>query len=148
MILSMGENEFSVAIIDNFFPGVFRLHFQEQLSEQRPVRFIYQGRVLDNDNHTLQELGVGADHAIHIHIGRPRPLGDQQTQNIGPQPPGQMLDLSQLLLPLFGLIIAVCWVCMFCFPHVFTLLTKVLLFVLSLVYVFMTYTMTRTSAAE
>jgi hypothetical protein len=122
-----------------------RMHFQEQLSERRPVRFIYQGRVLENDAQTLQELGVGAHHAIHIHIGRPRPLNGQDNQNIGPQPPGQMLDISQLFLPLFGLIIAICWVSMFCFPYVFTLVTKILLFVLSLVYVFLTYIMTRTN---
>ncbi|CAI7988628.1 hypothetical protein GBAR_LOCUS24, partial [Geodia barretti] len=35
-----------------------RMHFQEQLSERRPIRFIYQGRVLENDAQTLQELGA------------------------------------------------------------------------------------------
>jgi hypothetical protein len=120
-------------------------YFQAQLAEHRPVRFIYQGRVLDADAQTLQDLNIGPNHAIHIHIGRPRPRGGEGTP-VGPQPPGQMLDLSQLFLPLFGLILAICWVSMFTFPDVFSLLTKVLLFVLSLVYVFMTYAMTRTAA--
>ena len=129
-------------------PSLSRAHFQEQLAERRPVRFIYQGRVLDSDAQTLQELAIGTLHAIHVHIGRPRPLGSEGTPNIGPRPPGEMLDISQLLLPLFGLIIAICWVSMFCFPDVFSLLSKFLLFLLSLVYVFMTFTMTRTNAAD
>lgn len=117
----------------------YSTYFQEELTEHRPVRFIYQGRVLDNDTQTLQDLEIGSNHAIHVHIGRSRPHDTEGTQNFGPQPPGEMLDLSQLFLPLFGLIVAICWVCMFCFPNVFTLLTKILLFILSIVYMFLAY---------
>ena len=122
-----------------------RTYFQEQLAEHRPVRFIYQGRVLNNDSLTLQDLEIGSQHAIHVHIGRPRPPDTEGAQNFGPQPPREMLDLSRLFFPLFGLILAICWVSLFCYPHVFSLLTKVLLFILSLAYVFMTYASTWTT---
>jgi hypothetical protein len=125
-----------------------RTYFQEQLAQHRPVRFIYQGRVLDNDNQTLHDLEIGPHHAIHVHIGRPRPIESEGAQDFGPQQPGGMLDLSHLFLPLFGLILAICWVCMFCFPDIFSLLTKVLLFILSLVYVFMVYVSTRATPTE
>ena len=129
------------------FP-LHRTYFQEQLAQHRPVRFIYQGRVLDNDNQTLRGLEIGSNHAIHVHIGRPRPFGSEGTQEFGPQQPGVMPDLSHLFLPLFGVILAICWVSMFCFPHIFSLFTKVLLFILSLGYVFMAYVSTRATPTE
>lgn len=125
-----------------------RTYFQEQLAEHRPVRFIYQGRVLDNDNQTLQDLEIGSDHAIHVHIGRPRPPGTDGGQHFGPRPPSDMLDISRWFFPLLGLILAICWVGMFCFPRVFSLLSKVFLFILSLGYVFMAYVSTQTTHTE
>lgn len=127
---------------------ICRTYFQEQLAGHRPVRFIYQGRVLDNDNQTLQDLDIGSNHAIHVHIGRPRPPGTEGGQNFGLHPPSDMLDISRWFFPLLGLILSICWVGMFCFPHVFSLLSKVLLFILSLGYVFMAYVSTQTAHAE
>ena len=63
-----------------------------------------------------------------ITIGTPE---DRQEQDV--------LDISGLFVPLFGVILAATWVAMFCFPDVFSLMSKLFLFALSTGYVLLTY---------
>ena len=109
-------------------------HFQAELSQNCPVRFIYQGRIIPDETN-VGSLGIAEGGAIHIHIGRPRPQGAPPT-NVAPM---QQLDLSQYFLPLLGLILGVVWMVMLMYPYVFTFFTKVFLFGLSFGYVVLTY---------
>jgi hypothetical protein len=101
------------------------------------VKFIYRGRIIVDDNATLRSLGIGDGGAMHVHVGRPHPPGTP------PQPPPvEMPDLSWLFVPLFGVILAIVWGCMLLFPDVFTLMSKLFLFLLSVGYVILTYVST------
>lgn len=105
-----------------------------ELSEHRPVKFIYQGRVLSEGSATLRDLNIGDGGAMHVHVGRPHPPGTP------PEPPEpEMLDLSRFFVPLFSAILAIVWGAMLLYPHVFTLLSKLFLFLLSLGYVVLVY---------
>ena len=119
-----------------------RSHFQQELDQNCPVRFIYQGRVLNDDSVSLQHLGIADGSAVHIHIGRPRPQGQQANQPANAD--ADFLDLSHLFVPLFGVILAIVWVAMLCYPYIFSLVTKLFLFALSLGYVMLTYVTTFT----
>ena len=78
---------------------------------------------------------MGNQGVIHFHIGRPQPTEahEENRQEI------EMLDLSKFFIPLFGLILAIVWVFLLIYPYVFSTLTKIFLYVLSLGYVYLTY---------
>lgn len=119
------------------FSHLCSAYFHVELSEYRPVKFIYQGRVLSDDNSTLRGLGIGDGGAMHVLVGRPHPPGTP------PEPPEpEMPDLSRFFVPLFGVILAIVWGVMLLYPEVFTLLSKLFLFLLSLGYVVLTYVST------
>lgn len=114
-----------------------RTYYHDEVSEYRAVKFIYQGRVIEDDNATLSQLSIGSGGAMHVHVGRPRPPG------MPPQPQEpESLDLSSYFVPLFGVILAVVWVVMLLYPYVFTFISKLFLFALSLGYVILSYVST------
>ena len=110
-------------------------YFQSEISQNRPVRFIYRGRVLSEDTLMLEQLEMGNQGAIHVHVGRPQPTETHEEN----QQETEMLDLSKLFIPLFGLILAIVWVLLLIYPYVFSTLTKIFLYGLSLGYVYLTY---------
>ncbi len=112
----------------------YSTYFQEQLAEGRLVRFIYRGSVLADDLLSLEQLGIGDNGALHVHVGRPRPR-----DGTGEQGEEDFLDLSRLFVPLFGVVLGVVWVCLLMYPYVFTFVTKLMLFCLSLGYVYLAY---------
>ncbi len=97
------------------------------------MKFIYQGRVLVDDTTTLRDLNIGNGGAMHVHVGRPHPPGTPNND----QP--EVLDLSQFFVPLFGVILGIVWVCMLIYPYVFSLMSKLFLFLLSTGYVILAY---------
>ena len=116
-----------------------RAHFQEELAQSRPVLFILRGQPLQDVTQTLQQLGIADNTALHVHVGQPQV--PRPPQEVGPDQVD--FDLSRLFLPLLGLVLGVVWVLLLSFPHVFSTLTKLLLFALSLGYVFLAYSSTR-----
>ena len=116
----------------SFFPLVFSNHFRTELSQNKAVRFIYQGRLVPDDT-TIANLGITGGGAMHVHVGRPQ-------QNQGHAPPAeQQTDLSRMFLPMLGLILGIVWMAMLNFPYIFTFFTKLFLFALSFGYVMLTY---------
>ena len=107
-----------------------RVHFSQEFSENRPVKFIYQGRVLNDDYATLRSLNITDGCPVHVHVGRPRDTPQQRAEN-EQRHANEFLDLSRYFVPLFGVIIGIAWVGLFCYPSVFTLITKLFLFFLS-----------------
>ena len=89
---------------------------------------------MDDDTQTLEELEIRHNCAVHVHIGRPRPQGVPEERG-----EEEVLDLSRLFIPLFGVILGICWVSLLLYPQVFSLMTKGFLFVLSLGYVYLAY---------
>ena len=88
---------------------------------------------------TLQQLGVTNNSAIHVHISQPRTQTAEQEPAANQTDENEILDLSNLFVPLFGVILGIVWVCFFMWPNVFSLITKISLFALSLGYVVLTY---------
>ena len=115
-----------------------RLYFSGELAQQRDVKFIFRGQVIEDVSTTLQQLGVTNNSAIHVHISQPRPQAAEQ-EPANQTDENEILDLSNLFVPLFGVILGIVWVSFFMWPNVFSLLTKLSLFALSLGYVVLTY---------
>ena len=114
-------------------------YFRQESAENRPINFIFRGRVLNDSNATLDSLEITDGRAVHVHVGRPRLQGEDP--HAGPEAV-QELDLSRLFVPLFGVILGLVWVSMLMYPNVFNLVTKFFLFLLSLGYVLITYVTT------
>ena len=122
---------------------ISRVYFTTEYNERRRIRFIYQGRVISDMNTTLSENNIRDNSSIHVHIG-------QQSQTTQDRNPDQienegLLDLSFLFVPLFGLMLGIIWISFMIWPSVFSLLTKVMLFILSLGYVYVVFNMQFTS---
>ena len=97
--------------------------------------------MIEDDDTMLEQLGVVNNSAIHVHISQSRlPAGEQEEAD--QQEDNEILDLSNLFVPLFGVILGIVWVCFFVWPHVFSLMTKFALFGLSVGYVVLTYVTT------
>ena len=102
------------------------------------MKFIFRGQVIEDVSTTLQQLGVTNNSAIHVQISQPRPQAAEQ-EPANQTDENEILDLSNLFVPLFGVILGIVWVSFFMWPNVFSLLTKLSLFALSLGYVVLTY---------
>ena len=51
---------------------ICRLHFStSELAQLRDVKFIYRGQVIEDDDMTLQQLGV-TNNSATVHISQPR----------------------------------------------------------------------------
>ena len=97
--------------------------------ENRLVKFIYQGRVLNNDTSSLQQLDITDGCPVHVHtsIGRPHESPQQRAENEQRQNANEFLDLSRFFVPLFRVILYIAWVVLLCYSYVFTLITKLFL---------------------
>lgn len=86
----------------------------------------------EDDTITLQECGVTDNSALHVHISEPR-TSPTDAQN-------EELDLSKMFVPLFGVILGLCWGTLIYRPVLFTFFAKCLLYLLSLVWVVIAFT--------
>ena len=86
-----------------------------------------------DETQTLAQLGLEDHAALHVFVSQPRPAQPEARGEV------MNLDLSRLFLPLLGLMLAAVWLLLLCLPQVFSLFTKLLLFLLSLGYVFLAY---------
>ena len=71
------------------------MHFSQEISENRPVKFIYQGRVLSDESSTLLSLNITDGCPVHVHVGRPRETPQQRAEN-EQRHANEFLDLSIL----------------------------------------------------
>ena len=116
----------------------YRDYFQNEVDERRRIRFIYQGHVISDLDSSLLDIGIRNNSSLHVHIGQTEGAHDHQ-QPAAPEEPS--LDLSVFFLPLLGLLLGVVWTSFLLWPYVFSLPTKLMLFILSVCYVYMFYTM-------
>ena len=95
---------------------IYRLHFSTELAQQRDVKFIFCGQVIeDDDMHDWCDhiYGVTNNFAIHVHISQPRTQTAEQEPAANQTDENDILDLSNLFVPLFGVILGIVWVCFF-----------------------------------
>lgn len=83
-----------------------RRHFGEELGNNKIVRLIFNGQLLQRDHETLQFYGLFDNCVVHCHISSSISSPSDQAF-----PARVELDLSRLMLPLFGLILGLIWCC-------------------------------------
>ena len=93
----------------------YRANFAAELSENKLVRFIFNGQDLRNDAHTLQAYNIVDNSVIHCLITQ------ANRNNASPMVHhNDGFDIGMLMLPLFGLIICIVWYLRFEYRQFFT----------------------------
>lgn len=107
----------------------FRRHFSTELSSDKIIRLIFQGKVLHNDEASLSSCGIHDNCVVHCLIHQPRPSASSQqtpdpvnhdnreqpqpnTARQGPRQPGPVhreWNLATLLSALITVIISLLW---------------------------------------
>ncbi|XP_054718698.1 transmembrane and ubiquitin-like domain-containing protein 1 [Uloborus diversus] len=99
-----------------------RAHFSEDLENNRTVRLIFSGQLLQ-DTATLLSYGINENCVIHVQI-----LSAQARQTTSQYSQNSDLDLSHLLWPLLSVILGICWILYFKYPDFFNLMSLGMLF--------------------
>ena len=94
--------------------------------------------MLNDDHSPLQQLDITDGCPVHIHVGRPRESPQQRAENEHQQA-NEFPDLSRYFVPLFGVILGLVWLGLLSYPHIFTFITKLCLFLLSIGYFLLAY---------
>lgn len=92
-----------------------RQHFPEELGNNKIVRLIFNGQLLQRDQETLQFYGLFDNCVVHCHIS-----SSTSSPSAPVFSPRVELDLSRLMLPLFGLILGLIWCCRIQYRQYFT----------------------------
>lgn len=107
----------------------FRRHFSNELSSNKIIRLIFQGKVLHDDEATLSSCGIHDNCVVHCLIHQPRPTANTQqtTDHVGqdtaeqqlpnmtrhgqrhPGPAQREWNLATLLSALITIIISLLW---------------------------------------
>lgn len=109
--------------------SIYRRNFPEELAAGKIIRLIFNGRMLRDDNITLQNYGLFDDCVVHCLIGNEKPQ-----QPAAPEQPDQSQqypqnneqatvpewNLSKLLCFLIVGILSLTWYCRFQFATLFT----------------------------
>lgn len=101
-----------------------RRHFASELLNQRTVRLIFNGAQLSNDAATLLSCGIQDGCVVHVHISTAPPGAANR-----PSPSSSEVDLnlSALMWPLFGAILAIVWFLHFQYKELFNASSTVIL---------------------
>ncbi|XP_029443091.1 transmembrane and ubiquitin-like domain-containing protein 1 [Rhinatrema bivittatum] len=115
-----------------FFPG------QEHL-----VRLIYQGQLLRDDAQTMASLHLANNCVLHCHISpHAAPQGPSGARAGGEQA-APSLNMGNLMVPLFLLMLALLWYCQVQYQHYFTASATVCLASVTVFFSFMAFSMYR-----
>ncbi|OXU30623.1 hypothetical protein TSAR_003637 [Trichomalopsis sarcophagae] len=129
-----------------------RRHFQLELDSRKMVRLVFNGQVLQPDNHTLEQYGFFHNCVVHCLIHQPRPapaasstLDSSSRMYFNPpfqnMPAGAGLgsvqtewDLSRLMVSVVTLILGLAWYFRYHYAQLFTVTTTVGLFGLTAIF--------------
>ncbi|XP_043248078.1 transmembrane and ubiquitin-like domain-containing protein 1 isoform X2 [Colletes gigas] len=139
-----------------------RRHFQTELDEQKLVRLIFKGHILQTDNQTLEQCGLYNNCVVHCLIHQPRPspippqtstLDNSSTMYIIPVAISDIpaaledvldareissvhneWDLSRLLVCILTLIIGVAWYTLYHRAQLFTATTTLALYTFTTIF--------------
>lgn len=118
---------------DDTLAHLAEAHFAQELRDNARARFIYCGRLLDAEV-PMRDHRLPPEVSIHIHFSSGGSTPPQATRA-----DPAVLDISTLFLPLLGLVLCAVWAVLLWKPVLFTLLTKLMLYFLSLGYVLLLY---------
>ncbi|CAF0947533.1 unnamed protein product [Didymodactylos carnosus] len=141
-------NDTQKAILFSLYDVYFRLYFADELADNKSVRFIYQGRVLD-DKYTLRSYNIKDQTTIHCQIsqvGRLSPTtSTQQQQNNSQQTydhpyiDSALIDTSSFLILLLGLMLCVVWFLRVKCRQLFTPISTLMLIIITLMFLIFTF---------
>jgi hypothetical protein len=118
-----------------------RRHFETELSQNKVVRLIFNGRVLDNDSKTLRESGIFDQCVVHCLIVTPQPSQQSQsasgpaTQRYGSRSGSRGPEPGMFFVSFMGIILVFLWFICFNFgQQLFTQSAVVSLSVLTAIF--------------
>ncbi|XP_037132106.1 transmembrane and ubiquitin-like domain-containing protein 1 [Syngnathus acus] len=92
--------------------------------QERHVRLIYQGQLLQDDGATLETLHLAHNCVLHCHVSSQRtaavPVPPEGAVGTGIARVRATLNAGGLMVPLLGLALAVLWYCQIQYRHLFT----------------------------
>jgi len=83
-----------------------RRHFASELANNKIVRLIFNGQLLRSDEQTLQQFGLFDNCVVHCQISQGSSSSQASSTNANR---GTPLDLANLMMPLFALLLALVW---------------------------------------
>ena len=116
-----------------------RLCFLNDLNSGRRVRLIFSGRLLQDDSARISFYGVSNYSVVHTQISDVRRDPNEQSTR---QNQEEDLDISKLFLPLLAVILVVCWYGFFCYRHLFSATSIIILVFMTLAYGVLVHVMT------
>lgn len=116
--------------------GFKRVHFAGDMSDDRTVRLIFNGHVLNADSQTLEQCGLYDNCVVHCLVSAPRQreaprANGGNAANVGGGDLGghdglvedDDLDLSHICYPLLGCVLVVIWWLQVVYPHYFSFMS-------------------------
>ena len=113
-----------------------RLCFLNELNNGRSVRLIFSGHLLQDDTAPISFYGVTNLCVVHAQISDIR--RDNSTAEIQEAD----LDLSKLFLPILAIILTLCWYAFFCYSHLFSAASIIILVCMTLAFGVLAHAMT------
>lgn len=127
----LNETQRNVTAAPNVTIGQFRRdHFATELSQNKLVRFIFNGQDLRNDSNTLQNYNIGNNSVVHClitQVNHQAPPPRQENQG--------SFDFGVVVLPIFGLLLCFVWYLRFEYRHFFTATSTFMLIGLTFLFI-------------
>lgn len=127
----LNETQRNVTAAPNVTIGQFRRdHFATELSQNKLVRFIFNGQDLRNDSNTLQNYNIGNNSVVHClitQVNQQAPPPRQENQG--------SFDFGVVVLPIFGLLLCFVWYLRFEYRHFFTATSTFMLIGLTFLFI-------------
>ena len=118
-----------------------RRHFADDLAENKTIRLIFNGHVLNGDREPLSSYGLFDNCVVHCVISRNRqedpssqhqaPAGSRETRR---DDEFDGLDLSHLCYPLLGSVLVIIWWCQLMYSHYFSIASSLSLVSLTVLF--------------
>jgi hypothetical protein len=130
--------------------GFKRSNFADDMSDNRTIRLIFNGHVLNTDSQTLEQCGLYDNCVIHCLVSNVRnrspnasAAATEAAASAGNGGGGLAddldgdgdLDLSHVCYPMLGSVLVVIWWCQVAYPHFFSLASTISLVSLTVLFV-------------
>ena len=98
-----------------------RRNFAAETTDNKTVRLIFNGHVLNQDQETLSHYGLFDNCVVHCLVSNVQQQQSQRSQGQIQHSPDDGLDLSHMAYPLLGSILLIIWWTQLIFPQFFSI---------------------------
>lgn len=116
---------------------LFRLTFPDEVAQGRRVRFIYSGRLLNDDSASISFYGISNYSVVHAQISD----APQHNSPLGQEDEDIEIDMSRLFIPVLTLILCGCWYGLMTYRQLFDTTSTAILVIITGAYAFMIFVM-------